>query len=167
MSGEFLDVYDANWNFLNRSIRRGQKLAENEFHLGVQIWVRNSNGEFLIQKRPMSLKVLPGIWATTAGAVEAGEDVLDGAVRELEEEVGIKVASDELQLIYKTKTTHFLGTVYLLKKDILLDELVLQTDEVSQVKWEVPSIILEMVNAGEFYDYGENYFEAVFSAGRK
>ena len=93
---ERIDLYDAGSNPLGRTVRRGEPLAPGEYHLVVQVWVRNSRGEFLIQKRRLGLDEAPGLWAATAGWVAAGEDSLEGAVRELEEELGIRASPNEL-----------------------------------------------------------------------
>ena len=79
MNDELWDLYDSAGEPLDRTIRRGEPMAEGEFHLVVQIWVRNPRGEYLIQKRADHLEILPGLWAATAGSVLAGEDSRTGA----------------------------------------------------------------------------------------
>lgn len=46
---ELWDIYNENREKTGRTIVRGQKLGENEYHLVVHMWIINSNGQFLIQ----------------------------------------------------------------------------------------------------------------------
>ena len=47
---------------------------------------------------------LPPRWITPGGAIDPGETVLEAAIRELAEETGIKVTSQELgELVWKTE----------------------------------------------------------------
>lgn len=65
---ELWDLYDSEGRPLGRAGFRGVPLKEGEYHLVVQAWVRNADGEYLIQKRAADLASLPGMWATTAGS---------------------------------------------------------------------------------------------------
>src|SRR3989338_6631681 len=56
-----------------------------------RIFLFNSKGELLIQKRSDNSTTLPGRYdQSAAGHVDEGEDYLTAAKRELEEEVGVK-----------------------------------------------------------------------------
>jgi len=54
------------------------------------------NGEVLLQKAPENKKIFPGFYNGIGGHIEQGEDVLEGARRELKEEAGIECT--DLQL---------------------------------------------------------------------
>ncbi len=67
---------------------------------GAILIIQNGAWEYLLQFRDGT----PGIshpltWGTVGGWVEAGEDPLAGAVRELEEELGIEARPEELEQI--------------------------------------------------------------------
>lgn len=160
---ERIDIYDKNGNWQGRTIFRGEPFQEGEYCLVVQIWVRNSQGDFLIQKRAETVKVWPGIWATTAGVVSAGETALVGAVRELEEEMGIMAVPDDFQQLFQSLRRHSIGTVWLVEKEIALSEITLQAEEVSAAMWASPAKIRQMIAEGSFYDYGDDYFQQLFS----
>lgn len=162
-SRELWDLYDSSGTPLGRTGFRGDPLKEDEFHLVVQVWVRNSFGEYLIQKRSASLASLPGIWATTAGSVLAGESACVGAVRELAEELGIRASEDELNMVLQERVSHSLGTAWLLERDVADAEIRLQEEEVSEVMWASPATIRQMVREGSFYDYGDHYFGLIFA----
>lgn len=48
---ELWDVYDRNRNKTGRFHERGEPMAKGDYHLIVQVWILNGNGEFLITKR--------------------------------------------------------------------------------------------------------------------
>lgn len=45
---EYWDLYDKNRNKLNKIVKRGDKLADDEYHIVVNVWLKNKNNEFLI-----------------------------------------------------------------------------------------------------------------------
>ena len=95
---------DENCDFTGNTIQRGSKLLNRgEFYLVVYIWINNKNKEFLIQKRPEHLTFAPGIWAPTGGSVISGEDSLDGAIREVEEELGILIDKAQFVHVFRVK----------------------------------------------------------------
>ena len=79
---EIWDIYDINGQKTGRTIERGKRLEEGDYHLGVHIWPKDELGRFLIQKRAPHLDLLPDTWAATGGSAFAGEDSLSAAMRE-------------------------------------------------------------------------------------
>lgn len=55
----------------------------------------NGKGEILLQKRPMGAQ-MEGLWEFPGGKVDIGESPEAALVRELEEEIGIIVAAQDL-----------------------------------------------------------------------
>lgn len=154
---ELWDLYNCNGEPLGRTISRGEQLKEGEYHLVVQVWVKNPRGEYLIQKRTDN-----GIWATTAGCVVAGENSRSAAIRELVEEVGLRASEHELRQVYHDTSQYALGTAWVLERDATDDEMCLQADEVTETNWANQDVIRKMVDQGVFYDYGTEYFHHVF-----
>lgn len=72
--------------------------------LSVSVLVRDSNGDFLLVHRGSSLAVGAGLWGVSAsGGLEVADlasenPVAHAAVREVEEELGLKVALDDVQV---------------------------------------------------------------------
>src|ERR1043166_7202136 len=61
-------------------------------HRVVHILVSNSRAEIFLQKRSMKKDRQPGLWDSSAsGHVDSGEDYDTCAVRELQEEIGLKL----------------------------------------------------------------------------
>ena len=48
---EYWDLYDKNRNKLNRIVKRGDWLQDDEYHLVINAWIKNDNNEFLIVQR--------------------------------------------------------------------------------------------------------------------
>ena len=64
----------------------------------------NEDGNILILTRSETDVIRPGAADFPGGGIETGEDILAGAVREIEEETGIIIASQDLSIVY-TKTS--------------------------------------------------------------
>jgi mutator protein MutT len=131
---EIWDLYNENRISINKTHLRGLPIAKGEYHIVVDIWVINTNGQILIDKRH-SDKPLGGLWECTGGSVISGENSKMGAVRELEEELGLKVDLSELILIHSIKLNDRFVDTYILIKDIDINKLILQENEVTEVKF--------------------------------
>ncbi|MDB6121412.1 MAG: hydrolase [Pedosphaera sp.] len=61
-------------------------------HRAVHILVFNSRGEVFLQKRSMKKDTFPGAWdSSSSGHLDCGEDYDACAIRELREEIGLKI----------------------------------------------------------------------------
>lgn len=101
MPEEYYDIYDENGNPLGISKPRSEVHANGYWHRAVHIWILNSNGELLIQKRAEMKKSYPGLWdVSSAGHVSAGESAEAGVLRELQEELGIKAKPSEFKYLF-------------------------------------------------------------------
>ena len=159
---EIWDLYNIKGEPLHRTMVRGTPLKAGEYHLAAHIWIKNSNREYLIQKRADEKETWPGMWATTAGAVLAGETARSGAIRELYEEIGVVALPNELHLICQLIKGYAIEVIWLLERDVKEEEITLQGEEVSAVMWAKEAAIKAMIAEGRFYDYGVTYLEAVF-----
>lgn len=95
---EIFDVVDEQ----NRPVRQATRRdvhANNWLHRAVHIFVQNAKGDIFLQLRSHLKDKKPGKWdSSAAGHLDAGEDYLPCAVRELEEELGIRTTADRLTL---------------------------------------------------------------------
>ena len=166
MKRELWDLYNEKGEKLNKIAIRGNEISSGEYHLVVHIWICDSNGRFLIQKRS-SKKIVPNIWAVTGGSVLSGEDEIAGAVRETNEEIGIELNSDDLTEIYRIYSKDHITIVFITKNETGLSDLVLDDEEVAECKWVSKDELEEMIRLKTFYNYDkdyENYFESIFSS---
>ncbi|MDE0885857.1 MAG: CoA pyrophosphatase [Myxococcota bacterium] len=60
--------------------------------------VGNAEGEacFVLTRRPSQMRRHPGQWALPGGRLDPGESVIEAALRETEEEVGLSLSSDSV-----------------------------------------------------------------------
>ena len=101
---ELWDILTAEGKPTGRTmVRGGTAIRSGDYHLVVHIWPLNDYGSILIQKRTKTKRLMPGIWAATGGAAIAGETSVAAAARELGEELGIKVAPEDLRLVKRIK----------------------------------------------------------------
>jgi inorganic pyrophosphatase len=165
-SFELWDVVDENGIELGYQKLRGSKLLEHEFHKVVHVWIKQSDERFLVQKRALHKSNAPGYIAAHAGSVTAGEDVLTGAVREVEEEIGFKLHPSELKLVStlhpKVRGKSGIDYIYLVQKDVLLKDCKIDENEVDSVMYMSIGEIYESCDNGEFYPYGDDYFKSIF-----
>lgn len=83
---------------------RNQAYEERTMLRSVQVFIYNSEGELYIQKRSKNKLRYPSYFcASVAGHVEIGESYRETAIRELEEELGLKRV-ENLKIIAKGKT---------------------------------------------------------------
>ena len=84
------DAYDRDCNKIKgMTLIRGEKIHEGCYHLVVHVWIRNGKGEYLISQRSASRPTFPLMWECVGGSVLSGECSMDGARREVKEEVGL------------------------------------------------------------------------------
>lgn len=119
-------------------------------HRIVRVFLYNSAGELLIQKRADHLPAGPGLWGeATAGHVDAGETYLEAAKRELVEEIGVEdVELTEVAKFFadtsgKTKIMKRFHMVYTGTYD---GEVTPNPDEVAEVRWINPGELKKWID---------------------
>ena len=134
---EIWDLYDRNKQKTAAIIERERvhEIPEGMYHLAVDVWVRTSDGRYLITQRSEKKPSYPLYWECTGGAVVSGEESLDGAVRELAEETGLRAEKTDLKLVNTVVYGNYIMDVYLYERDVDMAEIVLQEDEVCGAKF--------------------------------
>jgi len=156
---EYWDLYDEERNPLGRTIKRGEAFAEGEYYVCCEIWVRNSEGEFLVTKRHPNKKA-GGLWEFTGGGVLSGETTKQAAVREAQEEIGLSVEESELSLLEVYQHKNYFMDIFVVKKDVEVNKLTLQAEEVVEAKWVSHEELLQMVETKQMvWSVGLRYQE--------
>ena len=114
---EYFDVVDKNRVQLNYKKIRGEKLEENEFNTGVEMWIINNNKILMTQRSEQ--KSHPGQWETPGGCSQAGESIIDTIKREMIEEIGVNFNKDEFCLIGTHLYKKQFVDIFLSEKEIL------------------------------------------------
>lgn len=73
--------------------------------------ITRNQPEYLFLRRSQNKKFAPNKWNVPAGSVESGETKLDAAIRELREEAGIIVKSDDVVYVSEFLSTTNLGSI--------------------------------------------------------
>lgn len=138
---EYIDIFDENNNSTGEIKEKTEAHEEGNFHRTAHIWIMNDKKELLLQKRSATKKSHPNCWDISgAGHIRTGETVIEGAIRELSEELGIKANADDLRFIAIVKSTkdpqnQEFGYVYLLKSNNEIKDYTFEDNEVSEVKY--------------------------------
>jgi len=87
---ELIDILTPEGKSTGKTALKSEAHKNGWFHATAHIWFFTSNKKILLQKRALTKKVFPGIWdISVAGHIGAGEEVLEGAKREVFEEIGL------------------------------------------------------------------------------
>lgn len=145
---ELLDLYDDEGNALNITIERGKKPKEGNVMLSIA-FIRNSENEYLIQK---TSDEKGSEYSSTGGHVTHNENGITTIIRELKEELGLDVDKDEIKTIglIKNPDKPCVINLYLLEKDIDIDKLKLQDEEVESVNWMTSEEIIKLIDEDMF-----------------
>lgn len=159
---ELWDLYDENRTPLKKTIVRGQKPAAGEYRMVVHVCLFSSDGKMLIQRRQPFKEGWPGMWdVTVGGSAIAGETAKQAAERELFEELGISLSLPRQHL-----TVNFwsgFDDIFLVTSDVALDSLVLQEEEVAEVRWATETEILDLLREKLFIPYHQHLIQLLFA----
>lgn len=131
---EIWDVYNRNKQKTGRIHQMGLPLRKNEYHIVIHAWVVNSNDEVIMTKRHKSKKICPNKWECTEGSILAGESSIEGAIREIKEEIGLSFEKEEgifltSFILERSKT---IIDAFMFRRYVKLENLILQENEVSE-----------------------------------
>jgi len=148
------------------TVDRAEAHKRGILHKVVHVYIINSNGEVLLQRRSSQKKFSPNCWDLSVGGhVKAGGRSKDAALRETKEEIGIDLKEYELEYLFSyvdkfEGTDYFIrdyADVFLVKKDIDLDVLKLQKEEVCETKWMKLSEFFRVCHGADFVAHTEGY----------
>jgi 8-oxo-dGTP pyrophosphatase MutT (NUDIX family) len=148
---EYRDLYDKDRNLTGRSIKKGDPVPDGFYIIVVLIFIENSKGQFLIQRRSRTYK--DGKLATTGGHVKTGETSVEGILEEVHEEIGLTLSPSDLTLYFTDRedSTHVFFDDYYAKVDVDdISKLKLQENEVDEVVWMTVDEISAAIESGEF-----------------
>ena len=144
------DLYDENRELTGETVYKGEPIPEGKYIIVVLVYIQNSEGKFLIQKRS---KLKDGKYATTGGHVKSGETSVEGILSEVREELGLELNPEDLVLYYGNHSAEqqVFWDDYYIKLDIDdISKLKLQEEEVESVKWATVEEMKQMMKDGEF-----------------
>ena len=112
----------------------------------VMVVIRNSKGEFLMQKRVASKG---GDWGVTGGHPKSGETPMEGIITEVKEELGLDFSKENFIEYDSGCDGKDCYKMYFVTKDININDITIQQEELSEVRWFTMDELKGMVNSGE------------------
>lgn len=115
------------------------------YHNTIHVWFYTKDKKVLLQQRSHKKKIFPLLWdVSVAGHIDAGEPLIEAALREAKEEIGLQLQKKDLKKIGvklhkseydsgKIKDYEF-HHVYIAELKTPLEELKPQEDEVEALK---------------------------------
>lgn len=162
---ELWDIYDGNKKKTGRTAERGvYEFKDGEYHLVVQAIILNTKNEILISKRA-PFKKFGGMWECNGGSALKGETSLEGILREVKEELGIKFSKTEAIFLKEVKREMVPANfkdLWLFKRDIKDEEITFPDGEATDFKWVSIDEFMEMFNNQEIVptvDFGRDEYE--------
>lgn len=167
---EFINLIDEDGHFLETAKPRSLVHRDGDLHPAVHVWIimeKDMGVYTLLQKRSADKMINPCCYdVSSAGHVPQGEEFRSSAIREVKEELGIKLKENSLEFLSLHRSSYNCGdihdneirAVYLCREKIDADNLVLQDSEVDGVVWAEIDEILASVDNSEFVnciDYSE------------
>lgn len=145
---ELLDIVDEYGNKTGEVVEREKAHDLNLFHWEISVFPINDKKEILLQKRAATKRMNPNMWGSCAGHVDSGEGLEETALRELEEEIGLKISIDDLHVleerqVAKQKINSHLTRVYYIYYNG--NDFKIQTEELSEVKWFNIDDVINMI----------------------
>lgn len=144
---EYIEVFTREGKFTGRIIEKHEKKLPGDYLRHVLIIMKTSDspapgegeGQYVVQQRSLLAKYYAGKWDMTGGGVRAGETPKEAAVRELSEELGIKVSPDDMELAFEyikdwDDGTGLLASVFMLRVEVPEDGFDFDHYEVNDVR---------------------------------
>ena len=167
---ELLDVVDENNNLIGKTEDRELIHQKGLYHREVGIWIMNEKGEILVQKRSANKKQAPNKWGVTAGHVDAGQEPIEVAIREVLEEIGLELSKEDIEFLFvvkkykkfsDTQYNNNFQCIYFTKTNREISEYIIQEEELSEVKYiSIEELEKIIENKDEKYTFSKSeYFE--------
>lgn len=165
---EIWDIYDADRQLTGRTVERGKPLRADEYHTIIHVCVFSPDGKLLIQQRNAHKRGWSGLWDVTAGgAALAGESSGEAAERELFEEIGLRLPLADKRPTLTINYEAGFDDYYIVEAEPLLEDLVLQSTEVQDVRWADKEEVLQLIRDKRFLPLKETYIHLLFDLHRQ
>lgn len=176
MGKSLIDILDENGVLTGKQATKKEIHEKGWWHQTAHVWIYNSRGEVLLQKRSMTKDSYPGLWdISAAGHVDAGESPLQAAIREVSEEVGIGIKEEDLQKIGVRKSAKEISSkeyinnefqnMYLYRFDGELENLKISREEIDEIKFisldKLEEEIKNQTSYKKYVNHGDYYFDII------
>jgi isopentenyl-diphosphate delta-isomerase len=175
---ELIDILTPEGKSTGKTALKSEAHKNGWFHATAHIWFFTSDEKILLQKRALTKKVFPGIWdISVAGHIGAGEEILEGAKREVFEEIGLILENKDFIKIGTRihQVNHENGIqdnehhhVFIAELKTPISELTMQPEEVAGLElWDLKVLKetknLENVLLPRFHEYYVTVYNKIIS----
>lgn len=175
---EMIDILNADGTSADYIESKEEVHKKGLWHRTAHVWFVNDKNEILLQKRAQHITSNPGKWdISAAGHLSAGDDPIQGALREVKEELDVDLSETDLNKIGEVvgESTQHDGVyinkeyqdVYVVFTDKEVQDFTIQESEVEKIefvsieklkKWvseEKEDLVLHKKEFGMLFDYLE------------
>ena len=146
MVREKRDLYTEKSELTDKTYFKGDPIPNGYYPMVVMIAIQNSEGKFLMQKR---VPEKGGDWGITGGHPKSGETPLEGMITEVKEELGIDISGQSIELFNEGCDGTDCYKMFYIKLDLDLNELNIQKEELTEVRWFSKEELEKMVEIKE------------------
>lgn len=141
---EMFDVLNEYGEFTGKTATREECHKNGLWHRAVYGFIIDDKQNILLQKRSKNKKMWPNLWDVTAGGhVDSGEFGRQALIREVKEELGIQILDNDVKYLLGSTSINEKGDIvnkhynecYLITKNVNISDIVLQKEEVEEVKY--------------------------------
>lgn len=152
---EYFDVLDENGNYTGKILSREEVHKTGAWHKSIHIFIINDKKQLLMQRRAKNKKRGANkLDISCTGHLTAGDTSKEGALRELDEELGIKVKEEELIFCCTVKRSYKkddyidneFNDIYFLNKQVQIDKMKYQKEEISEILYVDIEKLQKLVN---------------------
>ena len=141
---EWLQVFNENGIYKNKKLLRGDTPLNDDYIMVVYLFIINKDNKILLEKNKEK-----DIWVVPGGHVDT-PNIIDNLKRECIEELNLDISSSNIINIDMLKNDNRLFNIFLINEDIDINTLVLQKEEVKEVKYFTIEEIDTMISNGTF-----------------
>jgi|HubBroStandDraft_5_1064220.scaffolds.fasta_scaffold144012_2 isopentenyl-diphosphate delta-isomerase len=143
---EYVDLLDSSGRATGRKKPKPEVHRDGDWHGAAHVWIRNIAGQILIQRRSPTKENWPNLWdVSVAGHISAGEEALEAALREAQEELGVTLIPGECRYLFTIPEQVTLNKgnyiddeyhhVFLVERDLDVGGLKFSDGEVAEVRF--------------------------------
>ena len=151
------------------------------YHHTAHVWLYTKNAEVLLSQRSALKTICPLMWdVSVAGHVDAGESIINGALREMREEIGLQLLETDLKKIgiFECFQTYANGIIdnefhntFIAELKVPLSQLKPQIEEVAALKLvsliEFKNLLEYSEVNGHFVPSNRNYYQTIIKSIEK
>jgi isopentenyldiphosphate isomerase len=178
MADELIDIYNEDNESFGSPKMKSEAHRGGLWHRASHVWIYNDKGEILLQLRSKEKELNPDRWdVSAAGHIQTGEEPIDAAIRETKEEIGLAIDLKDLDFLKIRKIDEVVGNIknkefqyiYIFKFNGDLKDLVLQEEEVSEVRFAAIIEIEEGLKSSpeKYVRHGNGWFEIMVEVRRR